>query len=71
MTTQNNTTVFTADWDWADEILNASEFATLFEVEDCDHNPQTGAHHYFNETGQCLTISIDGNLVIDSDSTEE
>lgn len=54
---------FTADWSWADEIFNGSDFADIFEVEDSDFNPETGEYSYFDEAGNRIVIDQDGNVL--------
>lgn len=49
-------------WTWADEKLESSPYAA-FEVSDCEYDPDTGEHRYFDEWGRCVVVEADGEVL--------
>lgn len=52
------------NWKWADELIEGSDFAETFEVEDSNYDPDTDTHFYFNPSNMCLAVTPDGDVVI-------
>jgi hypothetical protein len=49
-------------WSWADEKLESSDYAA-FEVSDCEYDPETGEHRYFDDFGRCIVVEADGEVL--------
>ena len=60
--TSNTNTFVVANWEWADNVLANSDYAT-FEVDDCDFDTVTGNHNYFDAEGNVITVTPDGEVV--------
>ena len=49
-------------WSWADEKLESSDYAA-FEASDCEYDPESGEHRYFDDFGRCIVVEADGEVI--------
>ncbi len=56
----------TEDWDWADSLLDGSDWWDLveFRIDESEFIPETGNHVYQLDTGDCIIVTPQGDVLL-------